>query len=528
VPINEKGDLKEFIEELQTTVEMSDEEIDEIGSSIFDKHLMPYYSELFKAADADDEIILYNEFQWYFYYITKVFDNITVAEDGYGILALFLSNKLELFASSKAHAPKIRFFGKYYPEPMFKHEKVRRVIASTGMEEGSLPGYLAGKLDVIDFFELVNADRCRYEKIALSIFNIEGVDVPCGGTLVLGQPVEKIDIGNSTDEYLLHKRMVFDALRDGARVYFKPHPMQRIDFGCLEGNGVVVLKKDFPIELIEYVGARFDKAVTFASSALDTIRTAKEKVRIAGEGEISASDMRAALAAYIADCRLNVSVFVPAWKPSIVTDVAVEHLIVASDKVDLNIRIATAPKRMKKLAGALAGKYGGRLHANVDIGVIGVRDKEISSIFEQNIRNSRGDDFFIILKDDTPIPQLGRYIVKRLENIGYPMKAQGFVIKRPRARGDLPKPLNMPKEGFRAELSGALYRRESVFKVMDPKDTRGLEACLSKARGKVRLAELCCYEMSSKDRFKALYRKYIRKCMWYNKKWMGKERKPEQ
>jgi len=517
-PINEKGYLHEFREELLTTVDMTDEEIDGIGSTIFDRYLLPYYGALFEKADADDEFIIYNEFQWYFYYIAKYFQNITVAEDGYGVLQAYLTNKQELFAASKFHAPKIRFFGKYYPEPLFKHENVRKVISSVGGE--ALPGYLADKLEIIDFLDLIKIDFDKYKKTALAIFDLQSMEIPKGGALILGQPVAKIDLGTVTDEYFLHRRMVSDERMTGAHVYFKPHPVQAaLDFKCLSREGVTVFNKDFPIELLEYLGATFDKAVTFASSGLDTISSAREKVRIAGDYNNSADKIRENLTAYVAGEKLKVAICVPAVKPSIVTDIAVEHLITSDEEIDIDIRVVTLPKYVKQLSARIDRKYSDHLPKNVTVNAVAVGKPDGASIFNQAIQNDADVDYFIILEDDGPVPKLTHTIVKRLQKERYSLKALEMIISDA-TRDDTPyTPRKHRKEEFRARITGCLFRRECVFSTGDVSDAREFGKLLSQKKGKVRVSEVVRYDLTSKRRLKALYRKHLKNSRYYDKMW---------
>ena len=109
VGITARGDLAEFIAELNKTKDFTPEEVDEVGDSIFEKHLEPYYGELFKDADFDDTVYIYNDFQWYSYYVNKHFDDIVGVEDGYGSL----EQQLKIHKYKGDQELVVKFLGKY-------------------------------------------------------------------------------------------------------------------------------------------------------------------------------------------------------------------------------------------------------------------------------------------------------------------------------------------------------------------------------------------------------------------------------
>lgn len=304
VCLSQKEYVVPFTEELKKTKGMSEEEIDAIGNSIFEKYLEPHYAELFKDADFDDEIYVYNDFQRHYYYIAKHFKNIIGVEDGYKSLA----QQIKVHRFKGNHKLVEPFLGKYYPEPLYKYKNVKKIVSSCDFE--NLPEYYREKLEVLDFKDLLEKNKASFVKIMLYIFKLENLQIQNDSILVLGTPLARARYCNASQAYLLYKKLVNELLAEhpGACIYIKPHPADTLDYELLGAENVIVLDKAFPIELLEYKGGHFQKTVSFGSTAIMDKLSQDNMILYSGTGSIP--DVKRFIKEYVKDERLIFNVYV--------------------------------------------------------------------------------------------------------------------------------------------------------------------------------------------------------------------------
>ena len=277
VGITRRGDLTEFVAELDKTKGISGEEVDKIGSELFDKYLEPYFGELFKDADRDEDIYIYNDYHWYFYYITKHFKNIVGAEDGYASLTQQL--KVHKFAGDRELVKP--FLGKYYPVPGFRHPKVSKIISSRDFDD--LPEEISKKVKVIDFNDLVAENSEAFKDAINTIFQTEDLEVKDYNLLFLAQPLARSTYCLSIEEYLLNKKIIGRELSKGNRICFKSHPADSIDSRFYEREGIRALPRTFPVEVLNYKDCEFDKTLSFGSTGVETLSCSRSNELIFGD-----------------------------------------------------------------------------------------------------------------------------------------------------------------------------------------------------------------------------------------------------
>ena len=247
---------------LKECQDMTPAQIDTIGNSIFENYLEPYFSKKFHNADIDDEIYVYNDFQRYFYYIAKHFKNIIGVEDGYGSLKQQLT--VHVFKGNYKYVEP--FLGKYYPEPLYKHKNVKKIISSRNFD--SLPTYYKDKLLVIDFKDVVKRNSNNYIKAVTGIFNLDDIEITNEDVLILTTPLSRAKYCNSLQNYLFYKKLIEIEKSSGRKIYIKPHPADSlVTCELYEDEQVTILPKDFPVELLQYRGIKVERTISFASTA---------------------------------------------------------------------------------------------------------------------------------------------------------------------------------------------------------------------------------------------------------------------
>ena len=331
VGLSQKEYVVPFTEELKKTKGMSEEEIDAIGNSIFEKYLEPHYAELFKDADFDDEIYVYNDFQRHYYYIAKHFKNIIGVEDGYKSLA----QQIKVHRFKGNHKLVEPFLGKYYPEPLYKYKNVKKIVSSCDFEK--LPEYYREKLEVVDFNDLVEKNKVRFVEILLHIFKLEDLEIQTDSALILGAPLARGKYCNSVQQYLFFQKVIQQAKEDTDMVYIKPHPADGLDYDLLQDEKVVVLPQNFPIEVLGYKGAIFKKSISLSSTAIAK-EFSKEQVNVySGTGSIA--DIKKFIKTFTEDSRLKLNIYIKVKETTPQTFLAVYGYLKQYQNVSLNIKL---------------------------------------------------------------------------------------------------------------------------------------------------------------------------------------------
>ena len=234
--------------DLAEVQDCTDDEIERIGSSLFEKHLSPYYERVFAGADPEDDLYLYNDFQLHYYYIAEHFHRIIGVEDGYGILEKQISLIEQTGIGAFNHGfGKERFVGKYWPEMQWKNPAVKTVYSSTPLTSDA-PEYLKAKVKVLDYYELAGRHAEAHRKALEQIFGVEIPQLQSGCPLVLTQPLHRNKYCDGLEDFLFHRKMILEELKHADTVYVKPHPADRNDYSVIDDGRVVVLEKRFPVE----------------------------------------------------------------------------------------------------------------------------------------------------------------------------------------------------------------------------------------------------------------------------------------
>ena len=307
--ITRRGEFRSLVKELRKTKEYEDEELDEVvdslGSSLFDKYLLPMYEEPFSVADKDEEIYVYNDFQWEYYYISKNFKNIVGVEDGYGSLLQQIG--IHVFKGDRARLEPFIEKG-YYPQPLYRHENVKKIISSVDFEE--LDDYYRSKLVVWDYKDIVALNEKRFQQALLQIFDIESIGISDNAVLYLGQPLDRSKYCSALDNYLLCRKIITNETAKGYDVYFKPHPAERNDPRIYGGDKTVIMQGGFPVEVFNYQDKKFEKLVTFGSTGASLMTCAKDAAKYFDKTEFDRQDVKDCIKETIEGEKLRIKVFI--------------------------------------------------------------------------------------------------------------------------------------------------------------------------------------------------------------------------
>ena len=305
IGITRRGDHVPCLRELRKTIDMDESEIDALGSSLFDEYLIPHYAELFTDADPDDEIYVYNDFQWHYYYICKHFENIIGVEDGYGSLLQQVS-----IHRLRGDAALIEPFVEkgYYPQPLYRYEKVKKIISSIYIDE--LDDYYKSKLEVRDFKDIVEENPEKFRDALLYIFDVGRFNIQDNSSLVIGQPLDRAKYCTYLQSYLLNKKIINNEIEQGYHVILKPHPAEKNNWMIYGNDNVTVLPKDFPIEVLNYQGKRFARVVTFSSTGASIISCGDEYYRYFDKTDTTPEEVKAFIKSETDNEKLTVDFYI--------------------------------------------------------------------------------------------------------------------------------------------------------------------------------------------------------------------------
>lgn len=303
--ITRRGEFLPIVRELRKTKDMKDSEIDKIGNSIFDEFLENHYAPDFASADFDDEIYVYNDFQWHYYYIVKHFKNIIGVEDGYGSLHQQIAIHMHKGDKELLYP----FIEKgYFPQPLYRDEHVKKIISSCDFDD--LDDYYRSKIEVWDYKDIVELNREKFKEALLHIFDIKGLGIADKSTLYVGQPLDRSRYCNAMHNYMLCKKIIGNELKNGYTVYYKPHPADRNDTRVYGEENVVILPKSFPVEVFNYQDKKFDRFVTFGSTASSIATCAKQSFKYFDKEEFERDDVTDAIKAQLKPKMMKMRFFI--------------------------------------------------------------------------------------------------------------------------------------------------------------------------------------------------------------------------
>jgi len=306
IPLDHSIFFTAFTKEMRKTKGMSEAEIDQIGTSIFDKYLEPYYAKQFATADFNDEIFVYNDSTTYYYYVAKYFSNIVGIEEAYGSMEIQQKN-YNLQRSASYRKP---FVGKYWPKLKWEHPNVKRIISSVDFKE--TPDTWQGKLEILDYFDIVDQNSALYIKTMESLFETGEFETDEKNVLFLPQPLARNALCSYLDEYLFNRKIIENEIKEGRTVYIKPHPADKFDFHIFKSEKIRILSGAFPVELLNFKDVVFDKIVTFNSTTSLTLKNAKERQLICEKTESTKKEMTGLIQDKINGEFLSLSIYIKA------------------------------------------------------------------------------------------------------------------------------------------------------------------------------------------------------------------------
>jgi len=301
--LDHSGFVKQVSVKLEATKNLDKDGIDEIGSSIFEEYLEPYYAEKMANADMEDEIFVYNDFQFYYYYVSKHFKHVVGVEDGYRVL----EQQTRVHKFKGVYVRLLDFIeAGYYPRPLWRHPNVDYIISSCEFDD--IDPYYTKRMKVMDFYDLIEQNRESFVNALKYIFDVDMGFAAENASILIGQPLDRCQYCTPLDYYLFNRKLIEES--DSASLVVKPHPAERLDFTLFEDKGVTVINKSFPIEVLNYCDVTFEEGISFDSTSLRTLKCIKKSKRVLDVERPSFRQVKGAVQRSIEGQQLTVCVVV--------------------------------------------------------------------------------------------------------------------------------------------------------------------------------------------------------------------------
>lgn len=235
--------------------------------SIYDK--IPQFNAIFNDYDLENIYInLFLDQTRTSQFLMFKFKNVYLIEDGLG---LYREKKITI-----KELVKNLIFG--VPKSFGYDKKISKVEATN---PSLLPWKIRGKSHKLDLHALTNKLTKTQKEILADAFigKISGFDIDNKILIITGPYSEE---GIITEE---HKVKIFtkliDEYRDNNIVFLKPHPREVTNYIFNENKNVVVLDKNFPIELLDvFIEKPFEKCIAIDSSSVKNLNCALEKISL--------------------------------------------------------------------------------------------------------------------------------------------------------------------------------------------------------------------------------------------------------
>lgn len=208
----------------------------------------------YKTFNKDVEI--YGQGHLKFSFPLYKYENNGIIEDGLG-------NYSDLKMPYKFKHPKIaHFFGfyfKFFREGFGTHENIKKIYLT---KEGC-PAIVKNKAEVIDAESLWNLKTDEEKDKILDIFNLKDVisKINDDSVILITQPLSEDKRMSFEEEIGIYKHF----LDKYPNLIIKTHPRENKNYNEIF-DGVLVIDKPFPIELLKFLGIRINRILTVCST----------------------------------------------------------------------------------------------------------------------------------------------------------------------------------------------------------------------------------------------------------------------
>lgn len=264
----------------------------------FDEIILPFYNYLdYKNIN----FYIFNTKTYIYYYAYKNNASIFYIEDGYK--SVFKNKNTFLYRG------KTTFLNEYinngYIDLSLDDPHIKQIIGAPLQVEEDVK--IKGKYMDVDSMQLYKDNYDEYYKIFSYLFDFEMPDFKENSCLLLTQPLSRYRYCSVIQQYLLYKKIINEALKTYDYVYIKLHPADVNIYHFKKYKNVIILKGNYPVELLSGNTKEFKEIITFDSTSLDFFGNDIKKKSILDIKERNFKNVKAFIKNYIKDERININ-----------------------------------------------------------------------------------------------------------------------------------------------------------------------------------------------------------------------------
>lgn len=264
----------------------------------FDEIILPFYSYL----NCDNtNFYIFNTKTYIYYYAYKNNASIIYIEDGYK--SVFKNKNTFLYRG------KTTFLNEYinngYINLSLDDSHIKKIIGAP--LESKEDANIKDKYINIDSMKLYQENYDEYYKIFSYLFDFKMPDFKKNSCLLLTQPLSRYRYCSVFQQYLLYKKIINNALKTYDYVYIKLHPADVNIYHFKKHKNVIVLKGNYPVELLSGNTNAFKEIITFDSTSLDFFGNDIKKKSILDIKERNFKNVKIFIENYVKDESINVN-----------------------------------------------------------------------------------------------------------------------------------------------------------------------------------------------------------------------------
>jgi len=248
------------------------------------------FASIYEAIRRDDRCFAFNDHVPCWYVIEQSFEKVTRVEDAFASM----SRELALHHSRGVWPQVLARLGPLFPRQFYGSPKVTDIVV--GAQPSDLPQELAQKLRVMDPLAAMFRHREMLEDFFARAYATASVRFNQSTVLLYTQPLALLGHCSRREQLEMYRNMISDHRAEDCVI--KPHPADTVDYRSL---GVAVMDRSLPSEALNLIAetTEIDLALSFSSSAVNTTRFARHRVRLFGDDLTDATEIRAAILSLI-------------------------------------------------------------------------------------------------------------------------------------------------------------------------------------------------------------------------------------
>lgn len=232
--------------------------------SFFEK----YMSILFKqnSIPKKSEINLFLDKTITSFYFMFTYNDIRLIEDGEGLYSKEKFNILITF---------LHMLG--YPAPDGRNKYIKVVEATRPNE---LKPYVRKKAKHLNLNELSGliSKKQKNEIVSLFLENSFDLKILENTVLLITQPFSEDGVISETEKTVMYNEIIAD-YSPKYKVVLKPHPREQTDYKSVVKEDILVIDKNFPLEILDFIiEDKIITGITISSSAINNLNCLKNRI----------------------------------------------------------------------------------------------------------------------------------------------------------------------------------------------------------------------------------------------------------